>query len=202
MSSWFQTNNIPFWYKRKSGESRKIVTINIIIWTIIQFLLSHQNYINIFLITNIYTLIFFNMIKLSEVIYNHSFLKMCLLIYFFLGGGGYDVSSTHLMSEMLENHENDGEKPQKKKIKLSSGQETNNSDISVIKVPILSTPIIKINVSKYVCSMLNCTNLIFLFCLSAHARLIKCVSQSTVGRNWIKVACSGYNMQSSWTQTR
>lgn len=87
------------------------------------------------------------------------------------------------MSEMLDNHENDGEKPQKKKIKLSSSQESNNSDISVIKVLILSTPIIKIKISKYVCSMLNGTNLIFLFVLSAHARLIKCVSQSATGRN-------------------
>lgn len=47
------------------------------------------------------------------------------------------------MSDMLENHENDGEKPQKKKMKLSSGQESNNnSDMSVIKVPKLSTSIL------------------------------------------------------------
>lgn len=46
------------------------------------------------------------------------------------------------MSDMLENHENEGEKPQKKKMKLSSGQESNNSDMSVIKVPKLSTSIV------------------------------------------------------------
>lgn len=84
---------------------------------------------------------------------------------------------------MLENHENEGEKPQKKKIKLSSGQDSNNSDISVIKVPILATPIIKINISKCVCFMSYCTNLNFLFVLSAHACLIKCISQSATGRN-------------------
>lgn len=42
---------------------------------------------------------------------------------------------------MLENHENDGEKPQKKKMKLSTGPESNNSDISVIKVLKLSTSV-------------------------------------------------------------
>lgn len=46
------------------------------------------------------------------------------------------------MSDMLENHENDGEKPQKKKMKLSTGPESNNnSDISAIKVLKLSTSV-------------------------------------------------------------
>ncbi|XP_029697030.1 protein BANP isoform X2 [Takifugu rubripes] len=42
-------------------------------------------------------------------------------------------------TDMLENHENDGEKPQKKKMKLSTGPESNNnSDISVIKHMLVS----------------------------------------------------------------